>query len=66
MVKAKTTDRIERLQGKIGVGCPLYRDRPAIHMLGEDDPLPERCCLGCGRRFEDEVHVFLGIDPSVI
>jgi hypothetical protein len=66
MVKAKTTARIERLQDKIGIGCALCNDRPAIHLLGENDPMPERYCSGCGRRFDEDVYVFLGIDPSVI
>jgi Zn ribbon nucleic-acid-binding protein len=66
MVRAKTLGRVDRLRAAIGSGCPACRDRPTVHLLGEGDPLPETRCRECGRRFADEVHVFLGIDPATI
>jgi hypothetical protein len=66
VVRTKTVTRVDRLREKIGIGCPACCDRPAIHLLGVEDPLPAAFCGACGRRFDDEVLVFLGIDPTTI
>jgi len=62
MVKAKTVARIDRLRLAVGVGCPSCHDRTRVHLIGRHDPVPLSSCTRCGRVFDDEVYVYLGID----
>jgi transposase-like protein len=65
-VRAKTVARIGRLRVAIGIGCPACRDQPLVHLLGEHDRPPATRCASCERRFDDEVSVYLGIDPALV